>query len=329
MPHIPGSDAAGVVDEVGDGVSRFEPGDRVAVLAGKSGGGDEFVARVPDTRTGLPHHRRARLRCPQRVRRRAGGESRPRPRGRRLGDSRRIAAGVPDRLADAARPRRPEGRRVGTGARCVRRCGPRRRPVADHADADSFGTASTQEKLDLASDLGLDHGINYEETDFRERRSGQTDGRGVDMVVDHIGAETYQDSLKSLRKGGRIVTCGATTGPNPNAGLNRIFWKQLSVIGSTMATPGQADEVLDLVWQGEMDAASPRDAADERNRHGHTRSSRTVKASRSRGRSRQRDQQVRPSLSSLSAPNRAVATPRRALENASASNALIGGCVAN
>ncbi len=116
-----------------------------------------------------------------------------------------------------------------------------------------FATASSQEKLDYTEELGADHTINYEEADFASEVRDLTDGRGVDMVVDHIGAQTWQDSLKSLGKGGRVVTCGATTGGNPETDINRIFWNQLQVIGSTMATPGQADEVLDLVWQGEME----------------------------------------------------------------------------
>ena len=78
------------------------------------------------------------------------------------------------------------------------------------------------------------------------------------MVVDHVGAATYPNLLKSLVKGGRIVTCGAAPGPNPDAGLNRIFWNQLSVIGSTMATPGQVDDVLELVWDGTFEPGSAR-----------------------------------------------------------------------
>jgi NADPH:quinone reductase-like Zn-dependent oxidoreductase len=81
-----------------------------------------------------------------------------------------------------------------------------------------------------------------------------TGKRGVDMVVDHIGDATYPNSLKSLAKGGRVVTCGATTGGNPGAGLDRIFWNQLSVIGSTMATPGEIDDVLPLVWDGTFES---------------------------------------------------------------------------
>jgi NADPH2:quinone reductase len=70
------------------------------------------------------------------------------------------------------------------------------------------------------------------------------------MVVDHVGASTWTDSLKSLAKGGRVVTCGTTTGGRPETDINRIFWNQLSVIGSTMATPGEVDDALSLVWDG-------------------------------------------------------------------------------
>ncbi|WP_157533036.1 zinc-binding dehydrogenase, partial [Haloferax profundi] len=122
--------------------------------------------------------------------------------------------------------------------------------IADYAGAEVYATASTDEKLEYAKGCGADHVINYEEEDFSKKIYEMTDGRGVDMVVDHIGEATYKQSLRSLTKGGRVVTCGATTGPDPGAGLNFIFWNQLSVIGSTMATPGEADEVLELVWDG-------------------------------------------------------------------------------
>jgi NADPH:quinone reductase-like Zn-dependent oxidoreductase len=122
--------------------------------------------------------------------------------------------------------------------------------IADYTGAEVYATASTDEKLAYAKEVGADHTINYEAEDFAARIRDLTNKRGVDMVVDHVGEATYPDSLKSLAKGGRVVTCGATTGPNPGAGLNRIFWNQLSVIGSTMANPGEVDDVLELVWDG-------------------------------------------------------------------------------
>jgi NADPH:quinone reductase-like Zn-dependent oxidoreductase len=122
--------------------------------------------------------------------------------------------------------------------------------IAKYAGAEVFATASSQEKLDYARELGADHIIDYEADDVVEEIRDVTGYRGVDVVVDHIGAATWRDSIKSLAKGGRIVTCGATTGPNPETDLQRIFWNQLEVIGSTMATPGEVDDVLSLVWDG-------------------------------------------------------------------------------
>ncbi|EMA22553.1 zinc-binding dehydrogenase [Haloarcula argentinensis] len=254
MPHIPGSDAAGVVDEVGDGVSRFEPGDRVAVLAGKSGGGDEFTRKGDPTLAPDFHIIGEHVRGVHSEYAAVPAENlTPVPEGvdwetaaasplvfqtawRMLRDRGDLKAGESVLVLGAS---------GGVGHAAVQ--------IADHAGAEVFATASSREKLDYAEELGADHTINYEETDFAGEIRDLTDGRGVDMVVDHIGAQTWQDSLKSLVKGGRVVTCGATTGGNPETDINRIFWNQLQVIGSTMATPGQADEVLDLVWQGEME----------------------------------------------------------------------------
>ncbi|MDX1748371.1 MAG: zinc-binding dehydrogenase, partial [Halobacteriales archaeon] len=125
--------------------------------------------------------------------------------------------------------------------------------IASHLGAEVYATGSTDEKCAHALELGADHAINYETDDFATEIRDHTGRRGVDVVVDHIGAATWKNSLKSLAKGGAIVTCGATTGGAPETDLNRIFWNQLSVIGSTMATPGEVDDVLSLVWSGKLE----------------------------------------------------------------------------
>jgi amphi-Trp domain-containing protein len=127
--------------------------------------------------------------------------------------------------------------------------------IADYAGADVIATASSEEKLDYAREIGADETVDYTAVDsFADAVREVTDGRGVDVVVDHIGADTWSDSLASLAKGGRLVTCGATTGANPETEIRRIFWDQLSVIGSTMATPGEIDDVLPLVWDGTFES---------------------------------------------------------------------------
>ena len=125
--------------------------------------------------------------------------------------------------------------------------------IAKYVGAEVYATASSDEKLEYARELGADEVINYEQEDFDDVIRDITGYRGVDVVVDHIGAATWSKSLASLAKGGRLVTCGATTGPNPETDVNRIFWNQLEVIGSTMGTPGEVDDVLELVWEGEFE----------------------------------------------------------------------------
>jgi NADPH:quinone reductase-like Zn-dependent oxidoreductase len=122
--------------------------------------------------------------------------------------------------------------------------------IADNAGATVYATGSSEAKLEAARQLGADHVVDYEERNFADRIRELTGKRGVDMVVDHVGAATWDDSVRSLAKGGRLVTCGATTGPTGETDINRVFWNQLDIRGSTMATPGQAEDVLELVWDG-------------------------------------------------------------------------------
>ncbi|WP_435147616.1 zinc-binding dehydrogenase [Halobaculum sp. P14] len=251
MPHIPGSDAAGVVTEVGDDVTRFEPGDHVAVSAGVACGDCEFCrhgeesmcvdfhilgehvrgvhaeqAAVPqDNLVAVPDH--------------VDWET--------AGSASLVFQTAWRMLVTRAELEPSEsvlvlGASGGVGHAAVQ--------IADYVGAEVYATASSEEKLRYAEECGADHVVNYEEEDLADWVRDETGRRGVDVVVDHIGAATWRDSLKSLAKGGRIVTCGATTGGRPETDINRIFWNQLSVIGSTMATPGEVDDVLELVWDG-------------------------------------------------------------------------------
>ncbi|MFW9964466.1 MAG: zinc-binding dehydrogenase [Candidatus Sifarchaeia archaeon] len=125
--------------------------------------------------------------------------------------------------------------------------------IAKIAGARVFVTSSSDEKLERATELGAFFGINYKTNpDFHKEVWNLTDRRGVDIVVDSVGEVTWEKSLRSLSKGGKLVTCGATTGPNASTNLNLIFWKQLEILGSTMASRSELRDVLKLVWSGKL-----------------------------------------------------------------------------
>lgn len=108
-------------------------------------------------------------------------------------------------------------------------------------------TSSSDEKIAKAKSLGAEHGINYAKTDFAQEVRRLTDKRGVDVVVDCVGGDSWVKSLASLVKGGRLVTCGATTGPNPATDIQRIFWNHLKIFGSTLGSRVEFAEVLNFM----------------------------------------------------------------------------------
>jgi NADPH:quinone reductase-like Zn-dependent oxidoreductase len=111
----------------------------------------------------------------------------------------------------------------------------------------AFVTSSSDDKLQQAQKLGADAVINYKTQDFAREIRSLTNRRGVDIVVDSVGGDSYAKSLATLVKGGRLVTCGATAGPRPQTDLGRIFWNQLSVFGSTMGNLREFAEMLNFV----------------------------------------------------------------------------------
>ncbi len=111
----------------------------------------------------------------------------------------------------------------------------------------AFVTSSSDDKLQQAQKLGADAVINYKTQDFAREIRHLINRRGVDVVVDSVGGDSYSKSLASLVKGGRLVTCGATAGPRPQTDLQRIFWNQLSVFGSTMGNRREFAEMLSFV----------------------------------------------------------------------------------
>jgi NADPH:quinone reductase-like Zn-dependent oxidoreductase len=111
-------------------------------------------------------------------------------------------------------------------------------------------TSSSDEKLQRALELGADATVNHAEGDVVAAVREATGGHGADVVVEHVGEATWKTSLQVAASGGRIAVCGATSGPNPPANLHRIWWKQLTVVGSTMGTQEDFRAVYELVQSG-------------------------------------------------------------------------------
>src|SRR3982750_556166 len=108
--------------------------------------------------------------------------------------------------------------------------------IAKALGANALVTSSSDAKLERARELGADAVVNHATGDVGAAAKEATDGRGVNVVVDHVGEATWRTSLDVAAREGRIAVCGATSGPNPAAALHRIWWKQLTILGSTMGT---------------------------------------------------------------------------------------------
>ena len=113
-------------------------------------------------------------------------------------------------------------------------------------------TAGDETKLEKARALGADHGINHYKQKISEEVRKITNKEGVDIVVEHVGAATWDESFKSLKPSGALVTCGATTGPNVGIDLRFLFSRQLKLLGSYMGTMSDLHEVLGHVFAGRL-----------------------------------------------------------------------------
>ena len=113
-------------------------------------------------------------------------------------------------------------------------------------------TAGDEVKLEKARTLGADFGIDHYKQKISDEVRKITSKEGVDIVIEHVGAATWDESVKSLKSGGTLVTCGATTGSNAAIDLRHLFARQLSLLGSYMGTMGELHEVLRHVFAGRL-----------------------------------------------------------------------------
>ena len=127
--------------------------------------------------------------------------------------------------------------------------------IAKMAGARVLATASSDIKLERARQIGADETINYAKDDFRDAVMGLTEGRGVDIVVEHIGTDTWQSSIGCLAFNGRLVTSGAHTGVYGRINIQELFIKQLSIIGSYLGSRHELAQLLKVVAQGKVKPA--------------------------------------------------------------------------
>jgi NADPH:quinone reductase-like Zn-dependent oxidoreductase len=259
LPHVSGGDVCGVVAELGPGVAvraGCAVGDRVLVNPGLSCGRCQACLSGRDNF--CPDYRMIGEQT-------WGGEAEvlvvpaqnlvPAPRDRIALDDAQLAAlptvfmTVWQMLIERAQIRLGEtvlvlaaGSGVGTAAI----------QIAKLHGARVIATASTDAKLEAARALGADETINHATADLVAEVKRLTSRRGADIVVEHVGAATFPKSVVACAKGGRIVTCGATAGFEPVLNLRHVFWRQLSILGSTMASKSRLFEIVDLVAAGRL-----------------------------------------------------------------------------
>jgi NADPH:quinone reductase-like Zn-dependent oxidoreductase len=124
--------------------------------------------------------------------------------------------------------------------------------IAKLWEATVYTTVGSAEKARRAKELGADETILYRETDFVAAVRTLTAKQGVDIVFEHVGAETFERSLKSLARGGRLVTCGATAGGEATVNIRLIFFKLLSILGSTMGSLAELHQIMRYVETGRL-----------------------------------------------------------------------------
>ena len=141
--------------------------------------------------------------------------------------------------------------------------------IAKLRGARVITTASSDDKLLKARELGADETVNYTREDWHKEVRRLTNGRGVDVVFEHTGAATWPGSILSLKKGGRLVTCGATSGFEAKTDLRHVFYRHLTILGSMMGSKADLLEAMKFIETGQLRAVNDRTLplADARKAH--------------------------------------------------------------
>jgi NADPH:quinone reductase-like Zn-dependent oxidoreductase len=124
--------------------------------------------------------------------------------------------------------------------------------IAKLHGARVIATTGSDVKAERARALGVDAVINYETQDFVAEVKKLTGKRGADIVIEHVGGEVFSKSVVAAAAGGRIVTCGATAGFQPNVDLRHVFFRQIAILGSTMGSKGSLFRILEYVKAGKL-----------------------------------------------------------------------------
>jgi NADPH:quinone reductase-like Zn-dependent oxidoreductase len=130
--------------------------------------------------------------------------------------------------------------------------------IAKLKGARVIATASTDEKLQKARDLGADETVNYSNENWPKEIRRLTGGRGVDVVFEHTGAATWPGSILSLKRGGRLVTCGATSGFDGRTDLRHVFYRHLTILGSMMGSKADLLAAMKFIESGQIRAVVDR-----------------------------------------------------------------------
>ncbi len=251
LPHISGSDVSGIIETVGPGITHLSPGTRTILCPGLSCmhcqaclGGRDNECREYSVLGFIRDGGYAELLKIPAV------NAFPFPEN--LGFHQ--AAAVPlvfmtawHMLVTKCRIREGDdvliiGAGSGVGSAAIQ--------IARHFRARVLSTAGSEEKLQKALELGAHHVIHHGRQSVHEEVKRITGRRGADIVFEHVGSATWAESLSSLAPGGKLVTCGATTGSDVRLDLRHLFAKEISILGSYMGTKQELLRVLDLIRSG-------------------------------------------------------------------------------